>query len=121
MIAATDDEHTIHNLVQSVFAEVFAEFRDWKVKHSEHILHSLSLGERAPLAPVPILDSRSIDGDLHPDADEEQRVVTVTTYSEGGAESTAATRISLQVIHAEVFEPHEPYESYSSIPRNMFC
>jgi hypothetical protein len=121
MMAATDDEHTLHDLVQPVFAEVLAEFRDWKVKYSEGILRSPSLGERVPLAPVPILDSGSIDGDLHPDADEEQRIVTVTTYSEGGAESTSATRISLQVMHAEAFEPHEPYESYTLILRNVFC
>jgi hypothetical protein len=38
MMAATDDDHTIHNLAQSVFAEILAEFRDWKIKYSEHIL-----------------------------------------------------------------------------------
>ncbi|KAJ8596825.1 SET domain-containing protein [Rhizopogon salebrosus TDB-379] len=32
----------------------------------------------------------------------------------------STTRISLQVIHAEAFEPHAPYESYSPIPRNVF-
>jgi histone-lysine N-methyltransferase EZH2 len=120
MMAATDDDHTIHNLVQSVFTEILAEFRDWKIKYSEHILRSLSLGKRVPLVPVPILDSGSIGGDFHLDAGEEQRAVTMTTYSEDGTESMSTTRISLQVIHAEAFEPHAPYESYSPIPRNVF-
>ncbi|OAX43422.1 SET domain-containing protein [Rhizopogon vinicolor AM-OR11-026] len=114
-----DEPTTIDNRVESVFAEVLAEFRDWKVKYSEHLLRSLSIGKRVP--PVPTLsDSGNIDGDS--DTDKEQKLVqhvTVTSYSEDGTPTSTST-ISLQVIRAEVLEPHEPYESCAPISRNVF-
>ncbi|KAG0705966.1 hypothetical protein DFH29DRAFT_799275 [Suillus ampliporus] len=116
------DDSPIYKLVQSVFAEVLAEFRDWKVKYCEHILHSLSHGKRSPR--VPILDGDgtplNIVGNVggSPDRDTE-RLVAVTSYSEDGTPRSTST-IPLQVVHAELLEPHKPYESCSPISRNIF-
>jgi hypothetical protein len=107
----------IDKRVESVFAEVLAEFRDWKVKYSKHLLRPLSIGKRVPSIPTSS-DSSNIDGD----SDTEQRLVqqvTVTSYSEDGTSASTST-ISLQVIRAEVLEPHEPYESCAPISRNVF-
>ncbi|KAG1754568.1 hypothetical protein EDB19DRAFT_1626406 [Suillus lakei] len=46
-------------------------------------------------------------------------MVTVTSYSEDGPSRSTST-ISLQVVHAELLEPHKPYEYCSPISRNIF-
>lgn len=122
MTEFADEPITIPNLVQSVFTEVLEEFRDWKVKYSEHILRSLSLGGGCvPHVTVPIIsDGGEIDEDPKSDTDTEQsRQVAVTSYSEDGTLESIST-ISLQVIRAPAFEPHAPYESCAPISRNVF-
>lgn len=125
MTEPVDEPITIPNLVQSVFAEVSEEFCDWKVKYSEHILRSLSLGGGwVPHATIPIIsDSGEIDEDPESDTDtadaEQSQQVAVTSYSEDGTLKSTST-ISLQVIHAQAFEPHAPYEYCAPISRNVF-
>src|SRR6267154_3345174 len=81
------DESPTHKLVQSVFAEVLAEFNGWKVKHCEHVLRSLSHGKRSLHVPISDSDSTpfSVVGRVggSPDTDTE-RLVAVTSYSEDG-------------------------------------
>ncbi|KAG1877921.1 hypothetical protein DFJ58DRAFT_648419 [Suillus subalutaceus] len=46
-------------------------------------------------------------------------MVAVTSYSEDGTSRSTST-ISLQVIHAELLEPHKSYEYCTPISRNIF-
>ncbi|KAG1905918.1 uncharacterized protein F5891DRAFT_942630 [Suillus fuscotomentosus] len=46
-------------------------------------------------------------------------MVALTSYSEDGTPRSTST-ISLQVVHAELFEPHKPYEYCTPISRNIF-
>jgi len=119
-----ESQATIHQLVQSVFTEVLAEFRHWKVKHAEHILRSLTFGERS-FPPAPVINNSSnappgiVDTNHSLDGDSDTLNLPVTSYSADGTPKSM-TVVSLQVIHADVFEPHQPYESCSAISRNVF-
>lgn len=119
------DESTVHHLIQSVFTEVLAEFRDWKVKHSEQFIRSLAIDKRD--SPVLIFDSGNtslgvVDRTHGTDGDSDTGqtlVLPVTSYSADGTPKSTSV-ISLQVIHAEVLEPHKRYESCCPISRNIF-
>ncbi|KAG2157297.1 hypothetical protein DEU56DRAFT_763960 [Suillus clintonianus] len=112
----------IHKLAQSVFAEVLAEFSGWKIKYSEHVIRSLSRGTRIPRVPISEGDSTPLHavGKVGEGLDRDtERRIAVTAYSEDGTPSSTST-ISLQVVHAELLEPHKPYEYCSPISRNIF-
>lgn len=116
------DDSSIHKLVQTVFAEVLAEFSGWKVKYCEHFIRSLSHVTQSPRVPIPDGDSTRLHivgkAGGSPDGDKEI-MVAVTDYSEDGTPSSTSS-ISLQVVHAELLEPHRSYEYCTPISRNIF-
>lgn len=116
------DDLSIHKLVQTVFAEVLAEFSGWKVEYCKHFIRSLSHVTQNPRVPIPDGDSTRLHivgkAGGSPDGDKEI-TAAVTDYSEDGTPRSTSS-ISLQVVHAELLEPHKSYEYCTPISRNIF-